>query len=57
VETDELEATNFTLQYCLRKNHKIVKVHTITGHSFEELMVKLKHEFPWVGDAAMKEKK
>lgn len=55
-EESGIELTNFTLQYILRKDHKIIKVNTISAHTFEELMVKLKFAFPWVGDDNMAEK-
>ena len=42
----EISMTNFVLQYCLRKDHRIVQVKTVTGHTLEELMTKLKYEFP-----------
>ena len=54
MDEPEIEATNFTLQYCLRKDHKIVQVRTITVHTFEELMKKLKTEFPYVGEVNVK---
>lgn len=44
--SEEIEATNFVLQYCLRKDHKMIRVNTISAHTFEELMEKLRLVFP-----------
>lgn len=42
----ELEVTNFVLQYCLRKDSRIIQVKTISAHTYEELLIKMKCELP-----------
>lgn len=46
MDEEKVEATNFVLQYCLRKDHKIVRVQTISAHSLEGLIKLLKEQFP-----------
>ena len=40
------DATNFVLQYCLRRDGRIIQVKTISAHTYEELLHKMNRELP-----------